>query len=142
VQYRPDGKPEVPGGRQVSASHAAGITFAVVADAPAVGCDIELAATRTPQEWEGLIGADGLALATLLARENSEDLSVSGTRVWGAMECLRKNGHTRVELVAEPNAPQGWAVLRSGRARIATFRTALQGISDPAVFTMLAEGGK
>jgi enediyne polyketide synthase len=142
VRDRPDGKPEVPGGLPVSASHAAGVTFAVAGDAAAVGCDVELAAPRTPEEWEGLIGADGLALARLLAREQGEDLSVSATRVWGAVESLRKNGHTRTELVAEPNAPQGWAVLRSGPARIATFRTALQDVADPVVFTVLAEGGR
>ncbi|MFC0529831.1 type I polyketide synthase [Phytohabitans kaempferiae] len=142
VRYRPDGKPEVPGGMSASASHAAGLTFAVTARAAAVACDVELATARTAEEWEGLIGGDGLALATLLARENGEDLSVSATRVWGATECLRKIGHTRVELVAEPNAPLGWAVLRSGRARIATFSTALRGSAEPAVFAMLAEGDR
>lgn len=142
VRYRPDGKPEVPGGLPVSASHAAGVTFAVAADAAAVGCDVEVAAARTATEWEGLIGADGFALAGLLAREQGEDVSVAATRVWGAVESLRKNGHTRTELVAEPNAPQGWAVLRSGRARIATFSTRLHGVGDPVVFTVLAEGDR
>jgi enediyne polyketide synthase len=107
-----------------------------------VGCDVELAAQRTAEEWEGLIGPDGLALARLLAREQGEDVSIAATRVWGAVESLRKNGHTRTELVAEPNAPHGWAVLRSGQARITTFATALQGVGDPVVFTVLAEGGR
>ncbi|NLU79176.1 SDR family NAD(P)-dependent oxidoreductase [Micromonospora sp. HNM0581] len=141
VRYRPDGKPEIDGNVRISASHGAGVTF-VVAGAPAVGCDVELATTRSQEDWEGLIGADGVALATLVAREQQEDLSVSATRVWGAVECLRKNGHARAELVAEPTRPAGWVALRSGPARIATFATRLQDIGEPVVFAILAEGDR
>ncbi len=142
VRYRPDGKPEVDADVRISASHGAGVTFVVAGDSAAVGCDVEVATARTAEDWEGLIGSDGLALATLLAREQVEDLSVSATRVWGAIECLRKNGHARVDLVAEPNGPAGWVALRSGSARIATFVTALNDIDEPVVFTMLADGGR
>ncbi|WP_428962025.1 type I polyketide synthase [Micromonospora fluostatini] len=141
VRYRPDGAPEVDGGVAVSASHATGVTFAVTGTGT-VACDVELAAARTEAEWEGLIGPDGLALAGLVAREQGEELSVAATRVWGAVECLRKVGHGRIELAAEPNGPAGWVALRSGPARIATFVTALDGAGDPVVFTMLAEGGR
>ncbi|MBB5826565.1 type I polyketide synthase [Micromonospora carbonacea] len=142
VRYRPDGRPEVDGDVRISASHAAGVTVAVAGVSAAVGCDVELAAARSADEWAGLIGADGLALATLLAREQGEDLSVAATRVWGAVECLRKNGHARVDLVAEPNGTAGWVALRSGAARIATFVTTLNDVADPVVFTMLAEGSR
>jgi enediyne polyketide synthase len=141
VRYRPDGAPEVEGGTAVSASHGAGVTFAV-AGTGSVACDVELAAARTDEEWAGLIGPDGLALAGLVAREQSEELSVSATRIWGAAETLRKIGHGRIELVAEPNGPAGWVALRSGSARIATFVTALRQVDDPVVFTMLTEGGR
>jgi hypothetical protein len=33
-------------------------------------------------------------------------------------------------------------VLRSGEARIATFPTAFDGLTEPMVFTMLTEGGE
>ena len=138
VRYRPDGKPEVAGEVGVSASHGAGVTFAVAGTAT-VGCDVEVATARTEQEWSDLLGADGFALATLVAREQGEDLSVSATRVWGAIECLRKNGHARVDLAAEPNGPAGWVALRSGTTRIATFATSLLEISDPVVFAMSAD---
>ncbi|WP_036371835.1 polyketide synthase dehydratase domain-containing protein, partial [Micromonospora sp. ATCC 39149] len=142
VRYRPDGRPEVDADVRISASHAAGVTFAVAGASAAVGCDVELAAARTGDEWAGLIGPDGVALATLLAREQGEELSVAATRVWGAVECLRKNGHARVDLVAEPNGTAGWVALRSGAARVATFVTALNDVGDPVVFTMLAEGSR
>lgn len=142
VRYRMDGKPQVQGA-QISASHSAGVTFAVAGETP-VGCDVEVAATRSEQEWGDLLGTDGLALARVLAREAGEELSVSGTRVWGAVECLRKNGRARTELVADsaPGAPERWIVLRSGDARVATFPTQLRGVADPVVFAMLSEGGE
>ncbi len=141
VRYRADGRPEVDKDTQISASHGAGVTF-VVAGPTAVGCDIEVAASRTEEDWQGLLGQHGFALATLLAREQGEELAVAATRVWGATECLRKNGHAHVELFAETQESGRWVALRSGGARIASFVTSLQGIDDPVVFTMMAEGNR
>jgi enediyne polyketide synthase len=148
VRYRPDGKPEIDGETQISASHGAGVTLAVAAGRR-VGCDVETADNRTEGEWADLLGADGLALARLLSRERGEDLSLAATRVWGAVESLRKIGYARAELVVAAAAddagsdgavPDGWVVLRSGAARIATFSTRLLAVTKPVVFTMLAEG--
>jgi len=142
LAYRPDGKPEADGGIEVSAAHGAGVTFAV-ADEHTVSCDVEPAVTRSPQEWTGLLGAVGYALASLIASESGEDLSVAATRVWCAQECLRKAGHARAELVevSGPRADQ-WVVLSSGTLRIATFRTSLRGLAEPVVFAMLTDRNK
>jgi enediyne polyketide synthase len=145
VTYRPDGMPLIDGA-QVSASHGAGITFAVTSQRR-VGCDVELASARGDDEWADLLGADGLALARLLASGRGEDLSVAATRVWGAVESLRKTGHANVTLTdasgtgAGHNGAGQWVTLRSGNARIASFVTQLHGTAVPVVFTMLAEGG-
>jgi enediyne polyketide synthase len=142
VRHRPDGKPEVEGMAHVSASHGAGVTFAVAGERP-VGCDIEIAAARTEQEWAGLLGPDGLALAALLAADLGEELSVAATRVWGAVECLRKTGRAGgAGLAAAGPGPDGWVLLRAGGARIASMRTRLREVAQPVVFTMLAEGGE
>jgi enediyne polyketide synthase len=140
VRRRPDGKPEAGDGRHVSASHGAGVTFAVAAGVP-VGCDVETVVERDETQWAGLLGEPGLALAGLLAAERGESLSLAGTRVWGAIECLRKNGRAVAELTLEPAGPDRWVWLRSGRARIAGFATTLQAVPEPVVFTMMAEGG-
>ncbi|MEU0213037.1 type I polyketide synthase [Streptomyces canus] len=139
LSYRPDGKPEVPGGIEVSSSHGAGVTF-VVAGQQHVGCDTEEVVQRSAREWADLLGTEGFALAELVAGERGEELSLAATRVWGAQECLRKTGHARAGLV-EVAAPalDGWVVLRSGAARIATFPTTLRGRTAPVVFTMLTE---
>ncbi len=141
VAYRPDGMPLVEG-MQVTASHGAGVTFAV-ASQRRVSCDVELATTRSDDEWASLLGPDELALARLLASGRGESLSLAATRVWGATECLRKIGHATITL-ADASGPEAgrWVVLSSGGARIASFTTSLHGVTEPVVFTMLAEGGE
>jgi enediyne polyketide synthase len=142
VRYRPDGRPEVSGGIQVSASHGAGVTFAVTSvDSPAIACDVEVATVRPADEWARLLGPDQYALAQLVARERGEELSLAATRVWGAVESLRKVGHASIEAVTagEPRSDR-WVVFRAGKARIATFHTTLRDVVEPVVFTMLTEG--
>jgi enediyne polyketide synthase len=141
VSYRPDGMPLVEG-TEVTASHGAGVTFAIAGERK-VACDVESATSRSDEEWTDLLGLDGLELARLLASGRGEDLSVAATRVWGAIETLRKSGHATVTL-AEASGPETsrWAVLSSGAYRIASFATSLHGVIDPVVFTMLAKGGE
>ena len=150
VRHRPDGRPELEGGGpEISASHGAGVTLAVAGGRP-VACDVEAVTPRSAQEWSGLLGARGLALARLLAREQGEDLSLAATRVWGAVECLRKNGRAVTDLTLVPGGAGSaktpadldrWAALRSGDVRLASFPTALRGIAGPVVFTLLTESG-
>jgi enediyne polyketide synthase len=142
VRYRPDGKPEVGGGIEVSSSHTAGLTFAVAGGRQPVGCDVEVVTDRSEQDWADLLGPEPFALARLLSAERGEELSLAATRVWGAVECLRKVGRARIEpiTVGEPGADR-WVNLRSGSARIATFCTTVRDVAEPVVFTMLAEGG-
>jgi enediyne polyketide synthase len=141
VAYRPDGMPLVEG-VQVTSAHGAGVTFSV-ASQRRVGCDVELAATRSDEDWDALLGADGLELARLLASGRGEGLSVAATRVWGAIECLRKIGHATVTLTDASGPETGrWVVLNSGSARIASFTTSLHKATEPVVFSMLAEGGE
>jgi enediyne polyketide synthase len=140
VRHRSDGKPEADDGTGVSASHGAGVTLAV-AGPERVGCDAETVRDRTPEDWRGLLGEEQFSLAELIQRERSESLSTAATRVWGAVECLRKNGRA----IAGPvtlarSGPGTWVLLRSGQAHIATFPTRLRDEPDPVVFTILAEG--
>ena len=141
VRYRPDGKPEVDAGVEVSSSHAAGLTFVVAGGRQPVSCDVEVVTTRSDQDWADLLGAEPYALAQLLAAERGEELSLAATRVWGAVECLRKVGRARIEpITVGEAAAEAWVTLRSGSARIATFPTTVRDVQDPVVFTMLAEG--
>jgi enediyne polyketide synthase len=141
VRYRPDGKPEVGGEVEVSSSHTAGLTFSVAGDFAAVGCDVEVVTTRSEQDWSDLLGSEQYGLAQLIAAERGEELSLAATRVWGAVESLRKVGRARIEsLTVGERGDDRWVNLRSGKARIATFCTTVRDIKDPVVFTMLTEG--
>ncbi|ACU37939.1 SDR family NAD(P)-dependent oxidoreductase [Actinosynnema mirum] len=137
VRYRPDGKPEV-AGHAVSASHGAGLTLAATAPGGRLGVDVETAAPRTEDDWAALLGRAPLAVRDLLARETGEDPSVAGTRVWGALECLRKTGSTTQALALERVHPDGWVVLSTGDARVATWTTTVDDRPEPVVFAVLA----
>ncbi|MFG2566222.1 SDR family NAD(P)-dependent oxidoreductase [Streptomyces sp. NPDC048567] len=140
VDHRPDGRPEIADGPRISASHGAGVTLVVTGEAP-VACDVQQAEHHSPEEWEGMLGAEGTALARLIAAEHHEEMSVAATRVWSAVECLRKSGRAVAALTVDstPDAEKHWVVLRSGEARIATFPTSLEGVGEPVVFALMAQ---
>lgn len=134
-RYRPDGRPELPGAT-MSASHGAGATMVVVG-AGRLGCDLQAVARRDAQEWDQLLGAQLLALRDLLGEQTGEELAVASTRVWGAVECLRKTAALTQALTVETVRPDGWVLLRSGHSRIASWVTTLNGQDEPAVVTVL-----
>lgn len=135
IRYRPDGKPEADG-VEVSASHSSDLTL-VIAGSGQVACDVETVIERTPQDWAGLLGEDLLAVGELLAADGREPVSVANTRVWSALECVRKTGDMTQSLTVRRVDPDGWAVLSHGRARIATWVTTVNDRTDPVVFAML-----
>ena len=139
VRYRPDGRPETDGDRSISASHGAGVTLCVAAPG-IVGCDVEAVATRSAEDWQGLLGAHA-PLAALVAGELGEDADTAGTRVWAAAESLAKAGLVPdAPLTLTPAQRDAWTVFASGSVRIATLATTLRGIEDPVVFAVLTDG--
>ncbi len=140
VTYRGDGKPEVADADiAISASHGAGVTLAV-AGSGCVACDVENVAERLPEDWQLLLTTEQFALAELIQREREEGPSVAATRVWGAVECLRKAGRTLSgPITLAPGGPPGWVLLESGAAKIATFVTSVLDQPDLVIFTILTE---
>jgi enediyne polyketide synthase len=135
IRYRPDGKPEIDGA-EVSASHTSRLTLAVTG-AGQVTCDIETAVQRSEEDWAGLLGEELLAVGRLLAADAGEPLTVAYTRVWSALECVRKTGEMTQALTVHRVEPDGWALLASGPARIATWATTVNDRPDPVVFAVL-----
>ncbi|HEY2063527.1 MAG TPA: type I polyketide synthase [Amycolatopsis sp.] len=139
IRYRPDGKPEADG-LAVTASHTAGLTLAVTG-AGQLACDMESVAERSGEDWAGLLGEELLAVGRLLAAETGEPAAAANTRVWCALECVRKTGGLTQALTVRRVEPGGWALLASGEALIATWRTTVNDRRDPVVFAVLqAEG--
>jgi enediyne polyketide synthase len=135
LQHRPDGKPEVEGA-EVSSSHAAGVTL-VVTGTSRLACDVEVAADRSEEDWAGLLGADLVAVRDQVAAGTGEGAAVAGTRVWAALECVRKTGALDQALALHQARPDGWVLLSAGSTRVATWTTSLAGRSEPVVFAVL-----
>ncbi|MGE5826810.1 MAG: SDR family NAD(P)-dependent oxidoreductase [Micromonosporaceae bacterium] len=132
VQYRPDGRPEVSGERNISAAHGAGVTLCVAA-ADTVACDIQPVEVRSWAVWQGLLAAHA-DLATVVASETGESLDTAATRVWAAVECLAKAGRTpRDPLFLSSTTSDGWTVFSSGELLVAVFTTTLREVAEPVV---------
>jgi enediyne polyketide synthase len=93
-----------------------------VAGPEQVGCDAEPVAARSPSVWRELLGQDRFSLAELIAREAKEDGDRSATRVWAAIECLKKAGAAvNSPLVLESTTTDGWVLLAAGPLIVTTF---------------------
>ncbi len=136
VRYRPDGKPEVDGAA-ISASHGAGVSL-VVTGSGRLGCDVETVVHRTDEDWAGLLGDELRGVRDLVVLESGEDTDTVGTRLWSALECLRKTGTTTRDLTVDRVSADGWVVLSSGNARVATWVTTLNDLAEPVVFAVLS----
>lgn len=141
VRYRPDGKPEIDGA-EVTASHTAQLTLAVTGSGQ-LTCDIESAIERTEEDWTGLLGEELVAVGRLLAADTGEPVAVANTRVWSALECVRKTGGMTQALTVRRVEADGWALLACGDALIATWSTTVDDRPAPVVFAVLhAEGNR
>lgn len=137
VSHRPDGRPELEGlHMSMSAAHGLGVTVSAVA-ASEVACDIEAVSMRSSTEWRGLLG-EHTPVADLVAKETGEAPDTAATRVWSAVECLKKAGiMAGAPLTMLPSRKDAWVVFAAGDLRIATFVTALRDALEPAVFAFL-----
>jgi enediyne polyketide synthase len=131
IWRRPDGKPVFLGGESISAAHALDYTLAV-ACASGTACDLEAVATRTGAVWCDLLGEEKFKLAERIAHERRESVDAASTRLWTAMECMKKIGQpAQSPLVLESSTDDGWTLLRSGTIMISTCVTAVRGMKSP-----------
>lgn len=119
VRHRPDGKPEVDGGH-ISISGCGSFTL-TVRSLWETGCDVETMAGRSAETWSSLLGSRR-ALARALAGEIRESADAAGTRVWTAIEALKKAGAPPDAplTLAQPPDPDGWALLDAGAFTVVT----------------------
>jgi enediyne polyketide synthase len=131
IWRRPDGKPVFPGAEDISAAHASDFTLAVVG-AGGAACDLEGVAARTDAIWGDLLGGEKFELAERIARERGESMDTAATRLWMALECMKKIGQPlKSPLVLESNTTDGWTLLRSGTIIISTYMAAVRGMKSP-----------
>lgn len=114
ILRRADGKPEVNDPLKISAAHAGELTLAVAGPGP-IGCDLEVVTSRP---WRDLLAQDRFTLA----QQISEEFDIAATRVWSALECLKKSGVTTDAPLALNSAiTDGWVLFASGTRTIATY---------------------
>ena len=141
VRYRADGRPELDGDRALSAAHGAGLTLCVTGAGP-LACDLEPATPRPAGHWPQLLGRHH-AVAGRIAEASGEPFDVAATRVWAAIECLRKAGRSAdAPLTLGSAGRTGWVLLVSGATRIGVLSTTVHGNDTPLVFAVLAEESK
>jgi len=146
VWRRPDGRPVCAGEETISAAHALDFTLAV-ARAGGAACDLEAVAARTGAVWRDLLGEENFQLAQRIAQAQSESTDAAATRLWTAMECLKKIGQpAKSSLVLETGLADGWTHLRAGGITILTCAAAVRSLKSPLVlsvaFAPVAKAGK
>ena len=138
ILYRADGKPELPDDLKVSIAHAGPLTLAAT-NSVSVGCDLEAIAPRTTECWRELLGAEHFSLAERLSPVAKEALESSATRVWTAVECLKKAGvPVDAPLVLDTAKDDGWVMLASGAFKIATYRANIRDLALPHIISVLS----
>jgi enediyne polyketide synthase len=139
VQWRADGKPEVQAAISVSFAHMNGLTLAV-AGPGTLACDLEPVSSRPDQAWRDLLGGQGWRLAELISSEAREDMQTSATRVWTAIESLKKAGapeDSHLVLHASPHQSTGLVSLKTGNLKIATAVVRFRDEPLPAAVSIL-----
>jgi enediyne polyketide synthase len=140
IHRRPDGKPVPPGGIGASAAHAGSLTLAVAGPGD-VGCDVQAVEAHPAPVWRELLGPERTRLAEQVALEQAEDTATAATRVWAALECLKKAGLPEgTPLVLAGAEPDGWVLFGAGARRVATLHTRVRGVSGPLVLAALPGG--
>jgi enediyne polyketide synthase len=139
LQWRADGKPEVQAAISVSAAHMNGLTLAV-AGPGTLACDLEQVATRPDQVWRDLLGVERWRLAELIANQAGEDMQTSATRVWTAIESLKKagapeDGHLMLHDCSHERP--GLVSLKMGNLKIATAVVRFRDDPHPAAVSIL-----
>ena len=145
IQRRPDGRPETTGDWMVSASHTDELTLAVASPTKGgpIGCDVEPVIHRKEAMWRDILGAERFALAELIAREAGEDRSIAATRVWTAVESMRKAGVAlNAILTLDAATVDGWVCLTSGTYTIAILVADVWDVQEKLTFSLLTDGKK
>src|SRR5262249_15253619 len=126
-------------GASLSVSHAGELTLAVAGEG-SLACDIERVSARPAEIWQDLLGADRFRLARFIAQSAGEDLDRAATRVWGAIECLKKAGAgLDAPLAFASHRNPGWLLLESGSLIIASCAALGKTAEAELVITILAD---
>ena len=136
IQRRADGKPHTRSKWTVSAAHMGDLSFAVATPKGIglLGCDLEAVTTRSREIWQDLLGNERVALADTVADSGGEAFDVTATRVWCAVEALKKAGLAiDTPLTVATTTPDHWVLFKAGDCTVATYVAQMHGVTEAVV---------
>ena len=140
IHRRPDGKPVIAAtdAPAVSAANGGAMILAVTGRGM-LACDVEPVASLPDDQWCALLGAERSRLAATVAGEAREAPDTARTRIWAAIECLKKAGlPLQTPMSLGSVQPDGWILLTAGAASVATFVTTTRSSQVPVAIAMLS----
>ncbi len=135
IVKRMDGKPLVENGT-LSKAYARNNTMLAEA-ATEISCDMEIVIQKPYSAWQSIFTSDRLQLIKKIQDETGEGFSSTATRVWCAMECIRKAGlQYSSPLLLGDMEKDNTIYLETGEYKIITCKWVIKG-DGPAVFAVL-----
>ncbi len=137
IRHRADGKPEICTGTDcITFSHLPEMSMAVLANGP-VGCDLVSVQQRDQALWRQMLGQARHSLANFVAQSEGDTEDTAASRVWAAMECLKKAGASGGETLLFEDRREGWITFTAGPYSVATLAVNIQGVSGAVVVGVL-----
>ena len=133
---RPDGRPFIDGRFHFSKSNSGELQFIVSAQG-SVGCDVEQVKNLPNEEWEMMIGEARYKLADYISKESQEQFEISATRIWSAVECLKKAGESLFSPLTIESIGKQLFLLKAGKKAIISFTTIVRETGNQTVFSIL-----
>jgi len=115
--------------------------MAIAGQSP-LACDIEAVSHRAIAVWQDLLGDDAFKLAQVISRISGEDFDAAATRVWAAVECMRKSGAPVGAPLTLLDWSEGSAVLLSGNHSIVTACVTIADGLGRTVIAVLSSGNR
>lgn len=136
VPKRTDGK-RLPAKGSLSRSHANGTSLIATAEA-SIACDMEVVVDSPPAAWQALFNEDSAALIEYIQQETGEHFSTVATRVWCALECIRKIGlQHNTPLCFGRSGQDGTVYLEAGDYTLLTCNWLLKGKGSTVLAVLL-----
>jgi phosphopantetheinyl transferase len=118
IKWLDSGKPVLEGLEsqqvEVSLSHDDRFCLCVAGQGPQ-GCDIAPVSSHSQADWISLLGSDRESLLSQLLATSYESVDLAGTRLWAAIEALRKAFDAK-DISLSIDSQQGDTVLFQGKA--------------------------
>ena len=134
---RADGRPLLlKNGVNYSNSNSSGIEVVVKSEL-STACDVEVVELKTDSEWCKLLGDTKFNIAKIIKSETGESISEASTRVWGAIECLRKAGNSLFDSFAFSGIENGTIYFTSGDKTIVSFKCRVISNPSESIFSIL-----